>query len=470
MLGSTIVVLTSHRQTRRQIARALHSGGINVHFTDNQEEMASLLVDVKPELAIIDCNGELSSVEGALAAFNNESEHPPLVILSMGSDVNKLLHLVKNHEVGNLVAKHGAIRAVYPMLDERELLVTCEKVLRRNIFGIDKYVGSWGVVLHRAVITGTADKTPFLVQFENFLNELDCPASIVQGIVTVAEELILNAVVHAPHYPDGKSKYEHLGPLAELTLEPDEHVNVVYGCDGTRLMFSVTDNFGRLSRETLYKYLTRSFDMLQSPETKVSGAGLGLSLAFRSIHQFVFNVQENARTEVIAGWYLRIGSASEFRQVAKSVNLFWLPGPDKRERSSDGTIVVLKGRIDETTNFDDARTATKLDLRGVTGIGSRGLLQWLRFIHSMNGRKLEMIACPEVLVRAATEIAGVLEGTIVKSFLVPFECIACSKDAYAERTPEAVFQPPTERCQECGQPLQFAGIPEQYESVLSRNT
>ena len=324
-MGSVVAVITPHRQNRRQIARALHSGGIEPCFFEQIGDAAiDDILARAPGITILDCDA--FDPAHTLAAVRRLEGKSSVVLLSSSADKSQLLALIQQHDIANLVAKHGAIRAVFPMLDERELLVTCEKVLRRHIFGVDKYVGSWGVVLHRFTLTRLAQKTELLGRFEAYLTGLDVPETIVQGIVTVAEELLLNAVIHAPRNPDGSAKYEQIGPRADLVLEPGEEVQVSYGCDGQRLMVSVSDNFGRLEKRTLRSYLTRAFDgALLQPEEKISGAGLGLSMALRSIHQLIFNIQDQRRTEVIAGWYLRVNTAGEFRQVGKSLNVFWLP-------------------------------------------------------------------------------------------------------------------------------------------------
>ena len=340
MIRGIVAVVTPHRQNRRQVARSLHSGGITAHFFD-RIDVADEILALTPGITIIDCDA--FDPPDALATIRRLDGHCSVVLLSSSSDKSQLLNLIQQHDIGNLVAKHGAIRAVYPMLDERELLVTCEKVLRRNIFGIEKYVGSWGVVLHNITLTKLADKTAALAKFETFLNELDVPETITQGIITVAEELILNAVIHAPRDENGAPKYEHIGPRPDLVLAPNEHVQISYGCDGQRLMLSVTDNFGRLEKRTVREYLTRAFENTQlRTEDKASGAGLGLSMALRSIHQLIFNIQDRRRTEVIAGWYLRVNSTGEFRQVGKSLNVFWLP-KDSVPKVDDAPIAVTEG-------------------------------------------------------------------------------------------------------------------------------
>src|SRR6185503_17571793 len=119
-----------------------------------------------------------------------------------------VLYLIKNRELSNVIAKHGAIRVVYPVIDERELLVTCQKVLRRDIFGLDKYVAGWGIALRRFTLKSVADKAPVLSELEGYLTDLEAPVTVVPEMLTVAEELMLNAIVHAPRDEHGEPKYE----------------------------------------------------------------------------------------------------------------------------------------------------------------------------------------------------------------------------------------------------------------------
>ena len=469
MIGTRIAVLTTQRHTRRQIARALGSGGIEVCFLSTAEELDQNLEHAN--LIVVDCEGnDIATLEAALERLNAAKHAPPVVMLSIGSENGRLLELVHRHEISNLVAKHGAIRAVHPVVDERELLVTCEKVIRRNIFGIDKYVGSWGIVLHRAVVTGLADKVSVLNRFERFLIELDTPRSVIPNMVTVAEELIINAVVHAPHDESGQPKYESRGPAEDLVLEPHEYVDVTYACDGQRLMLSVTDRFGRLAKKTLYNYLTRGMSDGIEPELKPGGAGLGLSLSFRSIHQLIFNIQDSVRTEVIAGWYLRVTTAGEFRQVGKSLNLFWLgrdSQPLEEAKARDPRSVVrLAGRIDERTDLVAASEATVIDLRSVTSMTSRGLERWLQLIGSLSGRRLEIHACPEAFVEVAVQTAGVMRGVEVKTVLAPFECSDCGRREDLELRPNDVFKTVDRRCISCPGSLRFAAPVDRYKRFL----
>ena len=486
-----VAVLTTNRNTRRQIARALGSGGLETVFFDSPEALGEALPSVAPDLLIVDADTVAPmSAEPVLRQDRLLNPSRPVVLLSVGENKAELLRLIRTQDIGNLVAKQGAIRAAFPVLDERELLVTCQKVLRRDIFGIEKYVGLWGAQLVRMQLTSIADKTPFLVEFEQYLSRLDTPARVAPGIAMVAEELILNAMVHAPHDEYGEPKYESLGPRPDLQMEPHEYVQVAYCCDGQRLMLSVTDNFGRLSRATVLNYLARGIDGEKlSVETKTGGAGLGLSMAFGGLHQLIYNIQENVRTEAIAGWFLRVNDAREFRSVAKSLNLFWLSSdnettlilhdevPTPRRPSeglrqalatlrASGNVLQLAGRIDENTDLSPVAKATVLELHNVDSFSSQGVLRWQSMAQGLQGRQVELTGCPEPLVRLAGEVNGLLDNLRVTSVMCPFSCPRCQTEVLIELPPAEVFSQVPPECDTCKGPMSFEGVEHQYRAFL----
>ncbi|MBI3181172.1 MAG: hypothetical protein HYZ28_03410 [Myxococcales bacterium] len=484
-MSGPVLVFTTQRPTRRQVARALHAGGMDVRFPQTLAELRDVIGVDPPQLVILDADSVAGEViEQALTSFDGP-KRPPVILISLGQDKAPLLQLIRRHEIGNLVAKHGAIRAVFPVLDERELLVTCQKVILRDIFGLEKYVGSWGVVVHRRILKSLSEKPGLLDEFEGYLTDLDCPSTVVPDIITTAEELVLNAVVHAPRTPEGQPKYEHIGPDPKLVLQPNEYVEVSYACDGQRLMINVADNFGTLNKDKIYSYVSKAYgaEKLEA-EQKVSGAGLGLSMAFYGIHQLVFNVQESRRTEAMAGWYLRVNTASEFRQVSKSLNLFWLPAdsqpaPETRAnpimapiptplemKSIEGAPVRMSGRIDENTALAPVVRAGAVDMRGVTGFTSRGVVSWLKLVNGLGGNKLEIIGMPDSMIRLAAEVKGMLRGVQVKSVMALFECTQCSHERYLELVPSEVLVSGKRSCERCSGDSSFAGIREDYESLV----
>ncbi len=536
-MNSFIVVITRQPQTRRQVARALYAGGMEIRFLDRSGELKLLPSEERPALVIVDADTcDADAVHEVLAILATHAPpRIPVILLSLGSDKEALLTLIQRHDVGNLVAKHGAIRAVHPVLDERELLVTCTKVIEGDIFGVEKYVGVWGVKVHQHLVRTMPDKQRVLSEFEGYLTDLEAPSPVVPDILTVADELMLNAMVHAPRDAEGQPKYEHLGPREDLVLEEEDTVTVTWACDGQRLAFAVSDRFGALDRQKIHEYVAKGFGgKRQSVETKPGGAGLGLAMSVKRLHQLVFNIQERVRTEVIAGWYLRLDSASEFRQVSKSINVFWLPetGFARDDHARPVPVVTrarptgmsapqmhavappalpapaaglaapavapaeppvavtaptsaptpppedvpssvprqakgISGRIDERFNAQlPDGGPLRLDMRGVTGFSSAGVIAWLRFMKTLVGRSVEFTALPEVVVRTANEVENLLGGFPVRSVLAPFECPSCSQSYQIESRPQQVMADVVRPCPSCKGPLRFAGSPLDYEGFL----
>lgn len=322
---TVVGAMLSTPKTRKQIARALGSGAIDFLSSSSLEELEAMHQKQPFDLWMVELDATPENAAANIEKAAKLAAGKPLLLLSFSNSHAPIVELLRRNDVTNLISQHGAIRTSVVEFDERELLVTCKKAISGDIFGIEKYIGGWGTKLQSVTVKAMADKAPALEGLEATLRALQVSTTIVPDIVNVADELMLNAIVHAPRGPDGKQKYEHIGPQRGLTLEPSEYVSLVYGCDGQRFMLGVADNFGGLQREALYGYVSKGLTGEQlSPEQKTSGAGLGLTLAFRTIHQLVCNVHEGTRTEVIAGWYLPVAN-SEFRRMAKSFNLFWLP-------------------------------------------------------------------------------------------------------------------------------------------------
>lgn len=253
-------------------------------------------------------------------------------------------------------------------------------------------------------------------------------------------------------------------------------------------MLSVSDRFGALNRQTLLGYVAKGVGGGKlAVEGKTSGAGLGLSMSFLSIHQLIFNIQERTRTEAIAGWYLRVNTAAEFRQVSKSLNVFYLDqmaagdqpavpsraalAPVRTATPSQTSGIVqagrLAGRIDEATNLGVLRRANKLDLSRVTGFTSRGVIAWVRFLEGLS-QQVEAHGIPDVLVRLAADVVGMRKNLAIRTVLVPFDCQSCMAETTAELTPEEALAGAaiSKLCPSCGGTLAFSGDEVAYRQLL----
>ena len=279
--------------------------------TTGRISLSSTLVAV-PSAKFRDCSSICASahpgISPLLLAYEPESTHVPQLL---GQGLN------------NLIARHGGLTATQELVDEQELIVTCQKLLTQDIFGLEKYLATWGVCVHETNITSTDSKAQAMEELEAFLEHIDCHGTIIPAISLVADELLMNAIFNAP-IEGGVRKYSTIDRSHPLVLGPAEQVRFRYACDGKYVAVSVSDNFGSLDREVVIRYLEQAFIGKRAQiEQKQGGAGIGLYLVFNSITQLVFNIEEDQQTEVIAMFYIRSG-ARTFRTSGRSLNLFFL--------------------------------------------------------------------------------------------------------------------------------------------------
>jgi hypothetical protein len=322
-METTAVLFTNARHVRRHITRALASAGFIVKSVVNRDELGAALTQ-GPDMCIIDADEARDDVSWSMDEMF--ARYPDIICLLISHDHENqyILQLVSKKNLNNIIAKHGGLTASSELIDENELIVTCNKLIRRDIFGLEKYLATWGIKIFERKVTSTDDKRDALTQLEQFVDSIDCYGVIKNAVLLVADELMMNAMYNAPRTPDGKPKYDVKDRRESLQLEPHEQITLRYACDGRNVALSVTDQFGSLHRDVIIKYLQQCF--LGEPaqiEDKQGGAGVGLFMVFNSITQLTFNIHAGVATEVIAMFYVRSG-ARVFKASGRSLNMFIL--------------------------------------------------------------------------------------------------------------------------------------------------
>jgi CheY-like chemotaxis protein len=206
-------------------------------------------------------------------------------------------------------------------LGVQELVITAGKLISKDIFGLEKYL-AWGVKLRELHIRHSDQRLEALQRIEEFSKECELRGSMRQKLATLTEELLMNAIWDAPVDSKGNTKYAQLDRKVPVELLPEEEVMLRYGSDGNYLALSVTDNFGRLQRETAFKYLMRCFSKGRDQISQTTGgAGLGLYMAYLAMSTFVINCHPGKRTEVIGLLNLRV-SPREMNARPRSFHYF----------------------------------------------------------------------------------------------------------------------------------------------------
>jgi DNA-binding response OmpR family regulator len=253
----------------------------------NAQQAIELCETEQCDLVVADINMPDCSGLDLLASIHTRWPHMILVLMT-GYDVNAYLAHAREHGIATIIAKTAPINF-------REIESELSGLLSGAIFGLERYLLPDGRILARYVVQSSEDARSvrrriselFMQRFGN-----------VRDVELVVDEVVSNALYHAPAKPDGTPKYEG-GSIVHL--EEGEYVQIECGCDSEKYGVSVTDNSGRLSKTTV----------LDRIERQISGKGL-TDLRGRGIHlsrmlsdRMFVNIKRGERTQVILLNYFR---------------------------------------------------------------------------------------------------------------------------------------------------------------------
>lgn len=203
-----------------------------------------------------------------------------------------------------------------------ELRVTIQKILRKDIFGVDKYLAP-ATPVHELVVKGSSDRENFNTKVMTFAEENRLGQYMAKLVFGITEELLMNAIYDAP-VAGGRHHYGDLPRTTSVELRPSEYSQLRFGCDGSVFGISVTDPFGALTRQKLFQYLKkvlRRTDSTNLIDTKKGGAGLGLFKILYSSHSLICNVSAHKQTEVMALIDIQ-HQVRDFSKMPRSVHYF----------------------------------------------------------------------------------------------------------------------------------------------------
>lgn len=285
----TILIVHPDRKTQRTVQRILGITGHRIEIADTLEQATRLIQQSPPLVVVVDgtiamnAEGEafLALARGAgaeacmtlLAEGTTRTDHVPH-ILGLGAVTNLLVHSM-------------------PVLGE-ELTVTVQKLVRGDIFGVEKYL-LWGTELHTERVTRAGQRARLVEQLADDVRARGQSARVASMARLVADELISNAVHNAPVDAAGNHIRRDIPRNQEIELDERQAVQLRWGCDARYLALEVNDQFGSLDRDTILRSLARN-----TVTDSGGGAGMGISLSYRSCDHLVFNLSPGKRTEIIA--------------------------------------------------------------------------------------------------------------------------------------------------------------------------
>jgi hypothetical protein len=258
-----------------------------------------------------------------LAIFDARNELPDRRFLSQVPKPAHIIYIVPGEELFQRVQLFEDVRVTSlfcydERFDDDEFISSATKALHGEIFGLQKYF-PWGVTTFSMVVKNYDEKGRAIEIMMRYAQMAGVRGPVRDRIQLVADELMMNALYHAPVDPRGQEKYRGMTQKQLAQLPEVNPIQVQYGCSGRYFGIAVRDGGGSLHRDRALEYLVRARSAAQMEE-KASGAGLGLVSVLHSVSKLVFNLAPGYSTEVIGLFDMELFARGKVG--ARSLHLF----------------------------------------------------------------------------------------------------------------------------------------------------
>lgn len=305
MLRHRILVVSGEANMRRALKRLMTATGAVTEFVND----LSRLPEDPPSLLTVDLR---SSSAPKLSDLDNVFPSVRLLCIVGSQDYAQMVACLKNPRCGSVITYDDGF-------EPEDFIITVTKLLHGQVFGLQKYF-PWGVTLYNMEVSSYEEKSRALDVLNAYAELAGARGPVRDRMALVAEELIMNALYHAPVDDEGKHKFDHLPrkELAKMTF--DRKVRITCASNGQHFAIAVYDTYGSLDKDTVVKFLSKGTRKELEPEQRESGAGLGLVTGLKNASKLVFNLAPGSGTEVIALFDLDL--LAKGRAGVRSVHIF----------------------------------------------------------------------------------------------------------------------------------------------------
>jgi len=298
-----IVAIENKREFSKKLAEQISKMGYIVKNLELKGKNSEELVrNINDNIKLVVC-GYQNTDESLIEIENLKKKFSQLKIVMLTED--KLKKILVEDWIHSFYPDN-IITFEYENLDKdlNEINTVIDKILSNEIFGMDRYLSDDSII-KEIIIKSAKDKQAYLSEIIEFAEEHKVRKRILSSIEQIADELILNAIYNAPLDEKGKDKYKMVIRSEKIDLQEDEYALLKYGIDNNKFVISVTDYFGRLTKDKVLGYLHKCFSDTNFRVSEDSGgAGLGLYIIYSKVQQFVINIKPNVKTEVITSFNL----------------------------------------------------------------------------------------------------------------------------------------------------------------------
>jgi hypothetical protein len=267
-----IVVAHPERKAQRALHRLVGAAGVPVDVVETLDgaDLADAIVIADAALAAA---GAPPTARACIAVPGEGAAS------CEAATVSALLEAGWDH-----VIAHGM-----PLLAE-ELLATVQKLLRSDVFGLEKYL-TWSADVRTYTLEDAQDRDAAVAELAREVVMFGLPDRVSSMVSVIADELLANAIYAAPVDASGtrmraKDPRDKLRPLTGRDV-----VTLRWATDARYIAIEIRDRYGSIDPRACAKRLAAA---------QTSEGGMGLALAYACCNQLVINRAPGALTEVVA--------------------------------------------------------------------------------------------------------------------------------------------------------------------------
>jgi CheY-like chemotaxis protein len=261
-----------------------------------QEALAETEINTY-DLVISDIN--MPGMKGYVLLDKIKSKSPKTkTVLITAYNVDDYIRLAKKHGICNIISKTAPFN-----FDELEYLV--HGLTTGDIFGIEKHLNKNYTSLGNFTIQCSSDAKKYREKVLQLIPDLPRDSNEIK---LVLDEIITNALYHAPLLKTGETKYEE---YKSITLDENEYIHISVAKDDDKVCLSIIDNQGNLDKDRIIYLLDRHVN--SEGIFDESGRGIYMSRLFSD--RIIINIDPQKRSEFIIMFYLKQDTYKGFKPL-----------------------------------------------------------------------------------------------------------------------------------------------------------
>jgi CheY-like chemotaxis protein len=276
-----VILIVDDEHTIRMMLSDFLENKYDIVSAENGLQALDILSKQHVDLVISDIN--MPGMNGIDLLRTIRTRYPGLkTALITAYNTDEYIELIQNDGIANIIPKTVPFN-----FSELESIVN--GLITGDIFGLERYLLPASTILATFRVTSSLSGREVREEIATlFARQFGTSGDLK----LVLDELITNAIYHAPATREGAEKYP---VFAEITLEPGEYVDINCGFDQEKYGVSVTDRMGRLRNETVLHKIGRQITGKGLLDD--SGRGIHMSRVFAD--RMIINIERNKKTEVV---------------------------------------------------------------------------------------------------------------------------------------------------------------------------